>query len=86
MTPGLESLGLHAGDRVRFRKVAGGRWQEAVVAGREKDGSVTLHDAKGATRSIIPERLEVRSSGARGAVTWTPLPEWAARAEQLTIL
>jgi hypothetical protein len=82
----LEALGLHAGDRVRFQRTEGGRWQEGTVSGREKDGSIALFDTKGAARAIPPERLEVRTKGPRGAVAWEPVTERAARAEQMSLL
>jgi hypothetical protein len=79
----LEEIGLRAGDRVRFQRRAGGRWQEGTVDRREKDGSVGVRDIKGASRALPMERLEVRTSGPRGAKTWEPVPERAARAEQM---
>ncbi|CAN5692044.1 hypothetical protein BH24ACT3_BH24ACT3_07860 [soil metagenome] len=68
--PGLASLGLAPGDRVRFRRPAGGRWQEGVVERRERDGSVGLRDAKGAARAIPVERLEVRTTCSRVGLRW----------------
>jgi hypothetical protein len=82
----LELLGLAAGDRVRFRQRAGGRWREAIVERREKDGSIGLRDAKGAARAITPDRLEVRTTGPRGATAWESVLERAARTEQLRLL
>lgn len=82
----LEALGLAAGDRVRFRQREGGRWREAIVERREKDGSIGLRDAKGAARAIAPDRLEVRTTGPRGAPTWERVHERAARTEQLRLL
>ncbi|HEV2809943.1 MAG TPA: hypothetical protein VGV93_06060 [Acidimicrobiales bacterium] len=82
----LAKLGLSAGDRVRFRRREGGRWREGVVSGMHKDGSVALHDDDGRARAISPERLELRTTGPRGAPTWEPLPEHAARPEQLRLL
>ena len=52
---------------------------------REKDGSVGLRDTKGAARAIECGRVEVQVSGPRGG-TVEPLPEWAARTEQLQLL
>jgi hypothetical protein len=57
--PTLGQLSLEVGDRVRFRRAAGQRWQEALVEGRERDGSVALRDEKGASRFIRFELLEV---------------------------
>ncbi|HEV2810156.1 MAG TPA: tudor domain-containing protein [Acidimicrobiales bacterium] len=82
----LAKLGLSAGDRVRFRRRDGGRWREGVVSGIHKDGSVALHDEDGRARAITSERLELRTTGPRGATTWEPLPEHAARPEQLRLL
>jgi hypothetical protein len=79
----LEAVGLRTGDRVRFQRRTGGRWQEATVERREKDGSIGVRDAKGASRALPLERLEVRTSGPRGAKAWEPVSERAARTEQM---
>lgn len=84
--PGLAVLGLRAGQRVRFRRDDGRRWRDAVVERRERDGSVGLRDGKGAARAIPVERIEVRGEGPRGGVVWEPLPERAARTEQMKLL
>ena len=82
----LTELGLHVGDIVRFRRKEGERWKEARVSGREKDGSVGVHDLKGAARAIPIAQLEVRSKGPRGGEVWEPLTERAHRTEQLGLL
>jgi hypothetical protein len=81
--PDLRALGLAAGDRVRWRERAGGRWREGRVTGRERDGSVSVRDGRGASRALRPERLEVRTAGPRGGTLWEPVPEHAAHTEQL---
>lgn len=87
MSDDLSRLGLRVGDVVRFRKaLTSGRWVEARVVGGERDGSVALRDARGHARSIRPDRLEVRAAGPRGAHRWEPVPERAARDEQLRLL
>jgi len=83
---GLAALGLRPGDRVRFRRREGGRWHEATVERLERDGSIGLRDGRGAARSIPLDRLEVRTTGPRGASTWEPAPERAARTEQMRLL
>lgn len=83
---GLVELGLAPGDRVRFRRNDGERWKEATAFGRERDGSVWLHDVKGASRAIAVQHIEVRTTGPRGGVVWEPLAERAARTEQLKLL
>lgn len=83
---GLAELGLRAGDAVRFRRNDGERWKEGTVAGREKDGSVALHDGKGAARAIAIESIEVKTKGPRGGVVWESLSERAARTEQMKLL
>ena len=85
-TAPLAKLGLSAGDRVRFRRRERGRWREGVVSGMHKDGSIALHDEDGQARALFPERLELRTTGPRGAATWEPLLEHAARPEQLGLL
>ena len=82
----LARLGLCPGDRVRFRRRERGQWQEGVVSGMHRDGSVALHDEDGRARALLPERLELRTTGPRGATTWEPLLEHAARPEQLRLL
>jgi hypothetical protein len=81
----LAAIGLRPGDRVRFHRKAGGRWHEATVVNREKDGSVGVRDRKGASRALPIERLEVRTVGPRGAATWEPLSERASRTEQMEL-
>jgi hypothetical protein len=83
--PTLLEIGLHAGDVVRFRPRPTARWQEATVERRERDGSIGVRDAKGAARALPIERLEVPTSGPRGARTWEPLAERAARDVQLDL-
>jgi hypothetical protein len=80
---GLVALGLAAGDRVRWRRSTGGRWVEGRVIARERDGSVGVRDADGASRALRPDRLEVRDRGPRGGVVWEPVEVRAARTEQL---
>jgi len=84
--PELARLGLAPGDRVRFRRREGERWKEATVERRERDGSIGLRDARGAARAIEIDRIEVRGTGPRGGIVWEPLPERAARTEQMKLL
>ncbi len=85
-TAALVALGLAPGARVRFRRSGGTRWQVAVVERVERDGSIGLRDAKGASRCIPLDRLEVATTGRRGARTWEPAADLAARDEQLRLL
>jgi hypothetical protein len=71
---------------VRFRRQANQRWREAVVVGRERDGSVGLRDGKGAARAIGVDQIEVRIVGPRGGNSWIALRDWAAREEQLRLI
>jgi hypothetical protein len=82
--PELVHLGLTAGEAVRFRRHTG-RWQLGTVARRERDGSIGITDAKGASRAIPVERVEVRGTG-RGRKGWESVAERAARTEQLRLL
>lgn len=86
----LAALGLRTGEAVRFRTHVGddgapskARWHSGALAGVEPDGSLRIHDAKGATRSIRAEQVEVRREGRRGALRWRPVPDVIAEAEQL---
>ena len=81
----LLEVGLRPGDRVRFRRVEGGAWKQARVERRERDGSIGVRDERGAARAIAVERLQVRTSGPRGGVTWEDVAERAGRSEQLGI-
>src|SRR5437868_5227554 len=81
----LLAIGLRAGELVRFRRKDGGRWHEATVIGVERDGSVGVRDESGASRALAIDRLEVRATGPRGARTWEPLVERAARTEQMSL-
>lgn len=82
----LAELGLAAGERVRYRRRAEGRWHEGVVVGRERDGSLSVRDKKGASRALRLDVVEVRCMGPRGAAGWEPVLERAARTEQLRLL
>ena len=82
----LDELGLAVGERVRFRKRrTEGRWTPGTVAGLERDGSLGVHDPRGAFRAIPLELVEVQVRGARGAHLWEPLLDRAARAEQRSL-
>lgn len=83
---GLAELGLARGDQVRFRRNDSERWKPATVARRERDGSVGLHDPKGASRAIPVACIEVRDTGPRGGVVWEALTERAARTEQMALV
>lgn len=86
MRPRLEEIGLRSGDTVRFRRTANEHWHEGQVECRERDGSIRLRDGKGAARAISAELIEVRTTGPRGGIIWEPLPQYAARTEQLRLL
>jgi len=81
----LRSLGLRRGDQIRFRRKDGDRWLPGKVMGREADGSVDLRDARGRSRAIPVELIEVAERGPRGGRTWTPLVDIVARTEQLDL-
>jgi hypothetical protein len=81
----LVDIGLRGGERVRHRRRDDRRWQEGIAVGVERDGSLGIRDAKGASRAIPLERVEVRTSGPRGGWIWESLAERAARSEQLEL-
>jgi hypothetical protein len=83
---GLAELGLAEGDPVRFRRREGEHWKDGTVARRENDGSLGVHDLKGALLSLPLDLVEVKGTGPRGGVMWEPLPERAARTEQMKLL
>ena len=81
----LAQLRLTSGEPVRFRKADGGRWLPGKMSGVAVDGSITIHDANGAARSLRPERVEVRRPGSRGRLTWQPVSDVAITWEQLAL-
>ncbi|MGD9704829.1 MAG: hypothetical protein AB7Q42_01560 [Acidimicrobiia bacterium] len=81
--PDLLRVGLRVGDRVRFRRGPSGHWHEGTVQRRERDGSIALHDARGAARSIPIERLQVLRPSRRGRSTWRSVTALASTEEQL---
>jgi hypothetical protein len=85
-TAALARLGLERGESVRFRRRPDERWRNAKVDRRERDGSIGLHDGRGAARAIPVEMIEVRTTGPRGGLAWEPLADRAARTEQLRLL
>ena len=81
----LRSLGLKPGAEIRFRRQDGERWMPGKVMGRESDGSVDLRDARGRSRAIPVELIEVAERGPRGGRVWTSLPDIVERSEQLDL-
>ena len=81
----LELLGLGAGERVRFKRVDRRRWQDGVVIGVERDGSLAVRDPDGAFRAIPLDRVEVRVGSRRGRPRWELLVDRLARTEQLRL-
>lgn len=81
----LLALGLRPGAEIRFRRAAGERWLPGKVMGRETDGSVDLRDARGRSRAIPVEQIEVAERGPRGGKVWTPLSDIVERTEQLEL-
>ena len=81
----LAQLRLTSGEPVRFRKAEGGRWLPGRMSGVATDGSITIHDANGAARSLRPERVEVRRPGNSGRLTWQLVSDVAITWEQLEL-
>ena len=79
----LRGLGIQPGQRLRFRSRGSGQWREGRASAVERDGSIGVVDARGSSRAIPMERIEVRTAGPRGAPRWEPLADVAARVEQL---
>jgi hypothetical protein len=82
----LAAIGLAPGMAVRFRRTTSARWQPAVLERVERDGSLGLRDAKGASRAIPLANVEVAVVGPRGARRWEPATAIAARTKQLRLL
>jgi hypothetical protein len=86
-TPGdLVALGLRVGERVRFRRRVDERWKEAKLESVERDGSLAIRDAKGASRSMPVGRVQVRRTGPRGGTVWVPAAHLRDETEQLDLL
>ncbi len=83
--PDLAVLGLQPGEEVRYRRPDRRRWQLGQAMRVERDGSVGIMDAGGASRSVAAERVEVRAVTTRGRRHWEPLLVRATRTEQLTL-
>ncbi len=81
----LTTLGLRAGEPIRFRRNGTGRWVEGKVAGVAADGSILLYDPDGSARNLRPEVVEVRRPGPRGRLVWRVVSDVAITWEQLTI-
>lgn len=81
----LARVGLRRGEQVRFRRNDAGRWTHGRIGSLAADGSITLHDANGAARSLRPERLEVRRPGRRGRLAWHNVTDVAVTWEQLCL-
>jgi hypothetical protein len=79
----LPELGLHPGERVRFRR--GSRWDEGRLVGVEADGSLQVTDRKGAARSLPIAGIEVRREGPRGGTVWRSVPAVISQPEQLDL-
>jgi hypothetical protein len=86
LSDGLAILGLQTGEQVRWRSTEGSRWHTGRVTRRERDGSIGVTDARGASRSLAVDRLEVRCAGPRGGAGWEPLQDRASRTEQLKLM
>lgn len=70
-------FGLERGDILRTQRAPGCKWQEFLLRGVNRDGSLELIDRRsGGLRSMLPSRhvFEVKRKGARGATVWVPIP------------
>jgi hypothetical protein len=81
----LLDLGLHPGEPARFRRRENERWKQATIVRLERDGSIGLRDANGASRAVPLQLVEVRATGPRGGRGWEPVAERANRVEQLDL-
>ncbi len=81
----LARLGLRAGETIRFRRSATGRWVEGRVAGISSDGSIKLFDPDGSARNLRPDVVEVRRPGSRGRLRWQAVSDVAVTWEQLVL-
>jgi len=74
----IEAFGLTVGERIRWRRRAGSRWQEGVARGVNADGSLRITDHRtGAVRNLLADRVEICrwERGPRGGDTWLPVAQ-----------
>lgn len=72
----IDSLELvEVGSQVRFRQREDQNWTKGKVIGESKDGSLTIYDVTGKSRSIMPTGVEVEQKGPRGGVKYVPIVE-----------
>ncbi len=82
----LRAIGLHRGEPIRFKKSEdAARWSTGRIHAVERDGSITVHDANGAARSLRPERIEIQRRNSRGKINWQNLNEFLGSERQLTL-
>jgi len=81
----LAAFGLRAGESVRFRRGARGRWHAGRLERIERDGSIGVRDEKGAARALRAELVEVAVAGPKGGHRWEPLVERMTRGDQLEL-
>jgi len=81
----LAAFGLREGEAVRFRRGTRGRWHLGRLRRIERDGSIGVHDEKGAARALRAEVVEVAVRGPRGTSRWEPLVDRITRGDQLEL-
>ena len=81
----LAAFGLRAGESVRFRRGARGRWHVGRLERIERDGSIGVRDDEGAARALRAELVEVAVTGPKGASRWEPLIDRMTRGDQLEL-
>ena len=82
----LLDLGLRRGEQIRFKKSGdNSRWTMGKIHALEKDGSITIHDANGAARSLRPERIEIRQRSPRGQLKWCNLADALTSAREISL-
>jgi hypothetical protein len=81
----LVAVGLRSAEPIRYRRGGTGRWHVGKVLRIEVDGSITLTDLDGASRSQRPESVMVRRPGPRGRLVWRTVSEVAVTWEQLEL-
>jgi len=81
----LAAFGLRAGEAVRFRRGARGRWHVGRLERIERDGSIGVRDDDGAARALPAGLVEVAAAGPKGGARWEPLAERMTRGDQLEL-
>lgn len=81
----LAAVGLVHGEPIRFKRTPSGRWVVGKLVKVETEGSITLLDPDGASRSFWPDVVQVKRPGKTGRAVWQVVSVVAATWQQLEL-